>query len=234
MVDTSTPDVQNPNHSHYHFERSPMKILVLGANGGVGTDVTAELVSRGHQVTAASRTGGTASAAGVTPITLDATSADAVAQAAAGHDAIVNTVGPRFGQDDLAALSAIANAIVTAAGQSRVARIVIVGGAGTLEVAPGVRLVDTEQMPAEYKPMAQAHADAFDIYRAAGDLEWTYLTPPPEFMPGDRTGTYRAEGDSYLAGEDGRSRLSYADMAVAVADTIEQGTHKGARVAVAY
>ena len=108
------------------------------------------------------------------------------------------------------------------------------GVAGTLEVAPGVRLVDTENMPDEYKPLAQAHADAFDIYRTAGDLEWTYLTPPPEFMPGDRTGTYRAEGDSYLAGEDGRSRLSYADMAVAVADTIEQGTHKGARVAVAY
>jgi putative NADH-flavin reductase len=211
-----------------------MKILVLGANGGVGTDVTAELISRGHQVTAASRTGGTASADGITPITLDATSADAVAQAAAGHDAIVNAVGPRFGQDDLAGLSSIATAVVTAARQSRVTRVVIVGGAGTLEVAPGVRLVDTENMPDEYKPLAHAHADAFDIYRTAGDLEWTYLTPPPEFMPGDRTGTYRAEGDSYLAGEDGRSRLSYADMAVAVADTIEQGTHKGARVAVAY
>ncbi len=211
-----------------------MKILVLGANGGVGTDVTAELIGRGHHVTAASRSGGTSAADGVTPMTLDASSADAVAQAAAGHDAIVSTVGPRYGQDDLAGMSAIANAVVTAARQSGVTRVVIVGGAGTLEVAPGVRLVDTENMPEEYKPVAYAHAGAFDIYRAAGDLEWTYLTPPPEFMPGVRTGTYRAEGDSYLAGEDGRSRLSYADMAVAVADTIEQGTHKGARVAVAY
>ena len=211
-----------------------MKILVLGANGGVGSAVTTELVSRGHQVTAASRTGGTAPTDGVTPITLDASSTDSVAQAAAGHDAIVNAVGPRFGQVDLDGLSDIARAVVGAARESGVTRVVVIGGAGTLEVAPGVRLVDTEHMPAEYKPLGHAHADAFDIYRAAGDTEWTYLTPPPEFMPGDRTGNYRAEGDSYLAGEDGRSRLSYADMAVAVADVLEQGAHKGERVAVAY
>jgi putative NADH-flavin reductase len=211
-----------------------MKILVLGANGGVGSAVTTELISRGHQVTAASRTGGSAPIEGVTPVTLDASSHDAVAQAAAGHDAIVNAVGPRFGQDDLGGLSEIARAVVAASRESGVTRVVVIGGAGTLEVAPGVRLVDTEHMPDEYKPLGQAHADAFDIYLAAGDLEWTYLTPPPEFIPGDRIGIYRAEGDSYLAGEDGRSRLSYADMAVAAADALEKGTHKGARVAVAY
>ena len=212
-----------------------MKVLVLGANGGVGKDVTDELVSRGHQVTAASRTGNSAPAEGVTPVTLDATSATAIAAAAEGHEAIVNAIGPRFGQDDLAILSNVANALIAGAQESGVTRVVVVGGSGTLEVAPGVRLVDTDNMPAEYKPLAQAHADAFDVYLGRADgLEWTYLTPPPEFFPGDRTGTYRAEGDSYLAGPDGRSQLSYADMAVAVVDALEQDTNKGARVAVAY
>ena len=211
-----------------------MKVLVLGANGGVGKEVTAELVGRGHQVTAASRTGGTPAADGVSAIALDASAPNSLAQAASGHDAIVNAVGPRFGQDDLDTLSTIAQAVLAASKESGVNRVVIVGGAGTLEVAPGVRLLDTDNMPAEYKPLAQAHADAFDIYRAAQGIDWTYLTPPPEFMPGDRAGRYRAEGEGYLAGEDGRSRLSYADMAVAVADTLEQGTLKGQRVAVAY
>jgi putative NADH-flavin reductase len=211
-----------------------MKVLVLGANGGVGKEVTAELVGRGHQVTAASRTGGTPATDGVSAIALDASAPNSLAQAASGHDAIVNAVGPRFGQDDLDTLSTIAQSLLAASKESGVNRVVIVGGAGTLEVAPGVRLLDTDNMPAEYKPLAQAHADAFDIYRAAQGIDWTYLTPPPEFMPGDRTGRYRAEGEGYLAGEDGRSRLSYADMAVAVADTLEQGTLKGQRVAVAY
>lgn len=211
-----------------------MKVLVLGANGGVGKDVTAELVGRGHQVTAASRTGGAASGDGITAIALDASDPHAVAQAASGHDAIVNAVGPKFGQDDLGSLSTIAKSIIAASKEAGVARIVIVGGAGTLEVAPNVRLLDTEHMPAEYKPLAQAHADAFDIYRAVGDLDWTYLTPPPEFMPGERTGRYRAEGEGYLANAEGRSLLSYADMAVAVTDVLEQGTLKGQRVAVAY
>ena len=211
-----------------------MKILVLGANGGVGTDVTAELVQRGHTVTAASRSGSGSSANGVTAITLDATSASDIARAATDHDAIVNVVGPRFGQDDLGTLSLIADALIEGSHKSGVTRIIVVGGAGTLEVAPGVRLVDTDQMPAEYKPLAQAHVDAFDRYRANTDLDWTYLTPPPEFTPGERTGVYRAEGEGYLAGDDGRSRLSYADMAVAVADVLERGTLKGQRIAVAY
>lgn len=211
-----------------------MKVLVLGANGGVGREVTDELVGRGHLVTAASRTGAHASVDGVTPITLDATSAEAVGAAALGHDAIVNAVGPKFGQDDPTILSSVASAVIAGARQAGVTRVIVVGGAGTLEVAPGVRLVDTDQMPAEYRPVAQAHAEAFDIYRAADGLVWTYLTPPPEFAPGDRMGTYRAQGEGYLAGEDGRSRLSYADMAVAVVDSLEQDSHQAARVAVAY
>ena len=211
-----------------------MKILILGATGGVGRDITAELVSRGHQVTAASRTPNTTDAVGVTPLVLDATDSSAIAAAAEGHDAVVNAVGPKFGQDDLAGLSAVANAIIAGLRKAEVTRLVVVGGAGTLEVAPGIRLHTTEQFPAEYKPLAEAHADAYDIYLAADGLDWTYLTPPPEFMAGARTGTYRTGPGSYLADAEGRSRLSYADMAVAVVDTLEQGSNTATRVAVAY
>jgi putative NADH-flavin reductase len=211
-----------------------MKVLVLGATGGVGRDITAELVGRGHQVTAASRTPITTGADGVASLAVDATDSGAIAAAAAGHDAVVNAVGPRFGQDDLAGLTAVANALIAGLRQANVIRLVVVGGAGTLEVGPGIRLHTTDQFPAEYKPLAEAHADAYDAYRAADGLDWTYLTPPPEFMPGERTGAYRTGPGGYLADSEGRSRLSYADMAVAVVDTLEQGSNAGARIAVAY
>ena len=211
-----------------------MKVLVLGATGGVGRDVTAELVARGHTVTAASRAPGVADTPGVTAIALDATNRDAIAAVATGHDAVVNVVGPKFGQDDLAGLTTVANALVAALRQAEVSRLVVVGGAGTLEVAPGIRLHTTEQFPAEYKALGEAHADAYDVYLAADGLDWTYLTPPPEFMPGERTGTYRTGPGGYLADSEGRSRLSYADMAVAVVDALEQDSNGGSRIAVAY
>ena len=211
-----------------------MKVLVLGASGGVGRDITSELVARGHTVTAASRAPAVTDTPGVTAIALDATDRDAIAAVAKGHDAVVNTVGPKFGQDDLAGLTTVANALIAALRQAEVSRLVVVGGAGTLEVTPGVRLHTTEQFPAEYKPVAEAHADAYDVYLAADDLDWTYLTPPPEFQPGERTGTYRTGPGGYLADSEGRSRLSYADMAVAVVDTLEQDSNSGSRIAVAY
>jgi putative NADH-flavin reductase len=211
-----------------------MKVLVLGATGGVGRDITSELVARGHNVTAASRTLGVTDTPGVTAIALDATDSNAITAVATGHDAVVNAVGPKFGQDDLAGLTTVANALITALRQAEVSRLVVVGGAGTLEVAPGIRLHTTEQFPAEYKPLAEAHADAYDVYLAADSLDWTYLTPPPEFLPGERTGTYRTSPGGYLADSEGRSRLSYADMAVAVVDTLEKDSNSGTRIAVAY
>jgi putative NADH-flavin reductase len=211
-----------------------MKVLVLGATGGVGREITSELVERGHVVTAASRNPASSDTAGVTAVALDAADSTAIAAAAAGHDAVVNAVGPKFGQDDLSGLTAVASALVDALHETGVSRLVVVGGAGTLEVAPGVRLHTTEQFPPEYKPLAEAHADAFDVYLTADGLQWTYLTPPPEFQPGERTGTYRTGPGGYLADAEGRSRLSYSDMAVAVVDTLEQNSHLGERIAVAY
>lgn len=80
----------------------------------------------------------------------------------------------------------------------------IVGGAGTLEVAPGIRLHTTDQIPPEYRPLAEAHAAAFEIYRSAHEgLNWTYLTPPPEFEPGERTGNYRTGDGGYLLAQTG-------------------------------
>lgn len=211
-----------------------MKVLVLGATGGVGRDITSELVARGHSVTAASRTPSVIDTPGVTAIALDATDSNAIAAVATGHDAVVNAVGPKFGQDDFAGLTTVANALLGALRHAEVSRLVVVGGAGTLEVAPGIRLHTTEQFPEEYKPLAKAHADAYDVYLADDSLDWTYLTPPPEFLPGARTGTYRTGPGGYLADSEGRSRLSYADMAVAVVDTLEQDSNNGTRIAVAY
>jgi len=209
-----------------------VKILVLGASGGVGQEVVAEALARGHAVTAASRSG--TDVPGATTVSLDATDAAAVADAVAGHDAVVNAIGPRAGQDDDGHLARAAEAIIAGLHRAGVLRLVVIGGTGTLEVAPGMRLVSTLDFPADFKPVAEAHSAALDVLLTAADLEWTYLAPPPEFAPGPRTVAYRTGGTGMLLDAEGRGRLSYGDIAVAAIDVIEQHSFVRERVAVAY
>lgn len=193
----------------------------------IGGRIAAEARARGHEVTGVTRSGtdGTAVA--------DATDRKALAGLAAGHDAIVMAISPpRDGSDPEGPVLAAGQAVLEAARDSGVRRIVIVGGAGSLEVAPGVRLIDMPEFPEIYKPEAAAHAKLLEDIRArAGDLEWTYISPAPEIAPGERTGRYRRGGDRLL---DNAASISAEDYAVALVDELERREAVGARIGVAY
>jgi len=117
--------------------------------------------------------------------------------------------------------------------QAGVKRLLMVGGAGSLEIAPGVQLVDSGYLPDEWKPIALAHRDALEILRAS-DLDWTSLCPGAFFEPGQRTGVFRLGNDNLVANEKGESRISMEDFAIALVDELETNAHARRRFSVGY
>jgi uncharacterized protein len=197
-----------------------MKIVVFGATGMVGSRITAELERRGHQVIGATRASGA-----------DITDADSVADVARGADAVVCAVSAR-GVDHT--LTDVAHSLTDGLRRAGVRRLLIVGGAGSLEVAPGVRLLDTPDFHEEWKPEAIQGADALEFYRGVSDLDWTYVSPAALIQPGERTGGYRIDGDQLIVDEHGHSEISAEDYAIAVADLLESAEHPRERVGVAW
>lgn len=206
-----------------------MKIVVIGASGMIGQRVTAEARGRGHEVTGVTRSGtnGTRIA--------DASDAAAMAALSAGHDAVVLAVPPpRQDPQPARALLAAGRGVLGGLRKAGVRRLVVVGGAGSLEVAPGVRLIDTPHYPAAYRNVGLAQCALLDLLQAqARDLGWTYISPPVTIAPGERTGTYRLGGDQLLADRAGNSAISAEDYAVALVDELEQGQAIGRRITVA-
>ncbi|WP_449061011.1 NAD(P)-dependent oxidoreductase [Planomonospora algeriensis] len=142
---------------------------------------------------------------------------------------------PRDGSEPSAPLLAAGRAVLEGLRKAGVRRLVVVGGAGSLEAAPGVRLVDTPEFPAVYKGESLAQAELLELVRAqAGDLDWTYVSPAIEIEPGERTGAYRRGGDQVLADADGRSFINAEDYAVALVDELETGQAVGRRITVAH
>lgn len=201
------------------------RVAVIGATGNVGTRLVKELAARGHRVTAIARNpAGSALPDGVEAVAGDVRDPAGLSRLLAGHDAVVSAV--RFGDSDPAAL-------IDAVRASGVTRYLVVGGAGSLEVAPGQRLVDQPDFPAAYKEEALRGAVFLDALRAVTDLDWTFLSPSALIGPGERTGRFRLGRDSLLVGEDG-SRISYEDYAVALVDEIERPAHIRQRFTVGY
>ena len=205
-----------------------MKILLVGT-GMIGSRVAAEARSRGHQVTALTRSG--TAPEGATARKGDAADSGQIAEAAAGHDAVVMAVKA----PGEAALLAAGRGVLEGAAKAGVRRVVVVGGAGSLEVAPGLRLVDAPGFPDAYKSEALAQGVLLDVVRAeAGDLEWTYISPAAEIAPGERTGSYRVGGDQLLSDAEGNSRISAEDYAVALVDELENPKAPRRRITVAH
>jgi putative NADH-flavin reductase len=197
-----------------------MKIVVFGSTGMIGSRIATELEQRGHEVIGASRATGT-----------DINDPASVAAAATGADAVVCAVAAR-GVDYT--LTDVARSLVDGLRRADVKRLGIVGGAGSLEVAPGLRLMDTPDFPDEFKAEASQGADALAFFRGISDLDWTYVSPAAFIHPGERTGRYRLGGDEFLVDENGNSEISAEDYAIAIADLLEQRGHPRSRVAVAW
>ncbi len=202
-----------------------MKIALFGARGMIGQRIAAEARSRGHAVTALGRD-------------TDVADPASVARAVAGHDAVVSAVGPGRGPEASSPriVADAARGLLAGLERAGVARLVVVGGAGSLEVSPGKQLVDQPGFPEAWRPVALAHRDALDAYRAARDaaVDWVYVSPAALIQPGERTGRYRVGADELVADARGESRISAEDYAVAIVDELERRAHSRTRIGVAY
>ena len=202
-----------------------MKIAVVGASGNAGSRIVTELASRGHTVTAIARNPEKiAKLPGVTATKGDAFDKDGLAALIKGHDAVISSV--HFLDSD-------PDTLIAAVRASGVKRYLVVGGAGSLEVAPGKRLVDTPEFPAIYKAEAQKGADFLDTLRTIDDLDWTLLSPSALFVAGERTGKYRIGKDTLLTSDKGSS-ISFEDYAIVMTDEIEKPAHIRQRFTVGY
>jgi hypothetical protein len=203
-----------------------MKVAVVGASGRAGSRIVAELSRRGHTVTAIARAPDKIAALpNVTAKQGDAHDQAALTALLAGHDAAVSSI--HFLASDPAKL-------IGAAKDSRIGRYLVVGGAGSLEVAPGVRLVTTPTFPAQYKAEAEKGAAFLDLLSQEKELNWTFLSPSALFVDGERTGKFRLGTDQLLTAADGKSWISFEDFAVALADEIERQAHVRKRFTVGY
>ena len=216
-----------------------MKIVVFGATGHVGQHVVAEALRRGHEVVGVVRDPDAVQSPDkrVGLVKGDATKADDVARTARGADAVVSAISPRPNARGLPAPSLPANsrALINGLRDAGVKRVLYVGGASSLEVAPGKALADMPDFPEIYREEAREGREALAIWRnEAKGLEWTYLSPAAEIASGNRTGKYRTTGDKLLVDDKGKSFITFEDYAVAVLDELERPQHVAKRFGVAY
>ena len=217
-----------------------MKIALIGGTGFVGSAVLAELSQRGHQVSALARdTTKYRTLPGVTPVLADATDAAQVERAVAGHEAVISAYNPGWQSPELyERFMAGTHAILAGTKRAGVPRLLVVGGAGSLLVAPGVQLMDTPEfksmVPPEIIPGVQGARDALDLLRGETTLAWTFVSPPAKLAPGERTGKFRIGGDELLMSGEQPAGISVADLAVAIVDEIERPAHLRQRFTVGY
>lgn len=202
-----------------------MKIVVLGASGRAGSEITREAAARGHAVTAVARKPeAIATLEGVSPVAGDASDPAALAPLLNDADAVISAL-----HHDVPAATLL-QALRTAG----VPRLLVTGGAGSLEVAPGVRLIDTPGFPVEWKAISQQGIDFLDDLRGVSDIDWTYFSPAAFLEETPRLGAFRTGTDQLLTDEKGESRISFADYAIAMVDELEQHRHSRARFTAAY
>lgn len=209
-----------------------MHIALYGATGKSGSRILSELLSRGHQVTAVVRDPAkVVSRPGLTVVEGDVSSAESIASKIAGADAVVSAYAPP--PDDTDQLLPVTERFIAAAQQTGLPRLLVVGGAASLEVAPGVTLLASGHVPAEWLPIATSHAKALDLLKKSS-INWTYFSPAAFFEPGERTGKFRLGKDTLIANEQHDSRISMEDYAIALVDELESPKHERARFTIGY
>ncbi|SEG84672.1 NAD(P)-dependent oxidoreductase [Marinobacterium lutimaris] len=200
-------------------------VALIGASGNVGSRLLKELSDRHHKVTAIARHIDKIPALeGVSSVAADLNDSAALADILRDHDAVISAV--RF-------LDADFDTLVAAVRGSGVKRYLVVGGAGSLLVPNGERVIDQPDFPEEYKPEASAGAVFFDQLKQVDDLEWTFLSPSAMFVPGERTGSFRLGKDELLVNENGSS-ISFEDFAIALVDELEKPANLKSRFTVGY
>jgi putative NADH-flavin reductase len=209
-----------------------MNVVVYGATGKAGSRIVKELLSRGHNVTAVVRDSSKLEHAdGLFVKQDDLSEVNKIADVIKGTDAVVSAYAPP--PDNTDALVDITKRLMEAVKKAGVDRLLVVGGAGTLEVAPGVSLINSGHLPEAWRPIAISHAKALDVLKAS-DIDWTYLSPAAYFEPGERTGKFRLGKDELISDGDNQSRISMEDYAIAMVDELENPSHRRERFSVGY
>lgn len=202
-----------------------MKIAVLGASGRAGSEIIKEAAARGHQVLAIARNPEKIAAIdGVTAVAGDASDSEALAALITGSDAVISALH----------FDIPAETLLSALHKAGVSRLLVTGGAASLEVAPGVRLIDGPDFPEEWKPFAMGGITFLDVLRQTYDIDWTFFSPAALIFEGPRTGTYRPGTNQLVTDEAGESKISFADYAIAMVDELEAHKHSRARFTAAY
>ena len=210
-----------------------MKVALYGATGKSGSRILKELVSRGHQVIAIVRNPAKLPETGPSVLIEqdDLSDPKKIAAAVNGAEAVISAYAPP--QDDVDAIVGVTQRQVEALNHGSDVRLIVVGGAGGLNVAPGVTLIDSGFLPEPYLPIAKAHTKALNVLRAS-TIDWTYLAPAAYFEPGTRTGKFRLGTDELIANEQQESRISMEDYAIALVDELEKPKHRRQRFSIGY
>jgi len=210
-----------------------MKVVLFAASGVIGRAVLQEALKRKHEVTAAVRRPEELdiSHERLRAVSVNILDPASVESAARGHEAAISAYGPEHGNER--ELLAAAASLVEGLAAAGLSRLIIVGGAGSLRTESGEMLMDTEQFPPGVRPLAAAHADAYEIYSGSA-LDYSYASPAAVIQPGRRTGMFRIGLDQLVVDENGESVISVEDYAVAIIDELEEGNFSRARFTVAY
>ncbi|KDM93551.1 NAD(P)-dependent oxidoreductase [Photobacterium galatheae] len=212
-----------------------MNIAIIGASGFIGSALREEALSRGHRVTAlVSRPERLATQPGLTVIKADVQDTDALTEQLKGFDAVLSAFSGHAQTDVGGYFATGFDSILAAATSADVKRLMVVGGAGSLEVAPGVQLIDTPAFPAEYKATAEGARYALNQLRAQQNVNWTMLSPAAMIAPGERTGQYKLGTDQLVTDASGNSQISVEDYAKAMIDELESPAHLNRRFTLAY
>jgi uncharacterized protein len=213
-----------------------MKIALIGATGFVGSAILQEALNRGHEVTAIVRNPEKLPAhPKLHPHKGDVYDEEEVARLAAGHDAVISAFNPGWSNPDIYNQQVKGTrAIISGVKKAGIKRLLFVGGAGSLEVKPGIQSVDLPGFPSEYKQGALATREALTMLRRETGLEWSFLSPSADVFPGQRTGQFRLGTDQLLKDAKGESRISVQDYAMAMIDEVEKPQHVRQRFTAGY
>lgn len=208
-----------------------MKITLYGASGMIGSRILDELLSRKHDVTAVVRDPSKITRTDVEVRAGDVLDSRGVVETSKGADAVISAYAPP--EDATRQLADATRSLLSALEQARVRRFLMVGGAGNLEVAPGVPVVDTPHFPPQWISHGLAHKEALSVLRQS-DLDWTSFSPAALIQPGQRTGTFRLSGNAFMTDNEGQSSISAEDFAVALVDELEHPRHLRQVLGVVY
>ena len=210
-----------------------MKVAVLGATGWIGSHITQEATSRGHEVVAIVRDTSKVEQQDIEARNFDLQDPQTkINDVTSDVDVVIASIGGRaLGNHELVKQSA--EKLLSELPDGR--RLMWVGGAGSLEVAPNVALVTVPDFPEEYKAEALAQGEALKVFKESNsDVQWTFVSPAAEIFPGETTSQYRIGGDQLLTDAEGNSKISVSDYAIAMLDVLESGEHINKRIGVAY